>query len=159
MCKEIERKFLWNKDFDIWNVVAIYPRQVIMDHYFNKTTRLRVIDYLNGDKKQLITVKSIDTLERDEYEYEIKPIMDLPKPMLKKTRFCIPYKDHVFEVNIYDSYLCCPEYKNRLYLIEVELENKDEELELPPWVGKEVTDSPYFYNYNIFNYLRNDISV
>lgn len=157
MCKEIERKFLWNSNYDIWSVVSSYPRQIIADHYFNETTRLRIINNLDNETKQLITIKSIGTLERDEFEYEIKPTLNLPKPLLRKTRYFIPYEGHTFEVNVYDSYLQCPNYCGRLFLIEVELENKDEDLILPPWVGEDVTENPYFYNYNIFKFLQQDL--
>lgn len=155
---EIERKYLWNDNYNIYDFVS-YPHEIISDHYFNRTTRLRTINNLKNETKQYITIKSIGTLEREEYEYEIKPTYKLPKPQLKKTRYYVPYEEHTFEVNLYDCYLHCSEFNDRLKLIEVELKDKDEEIILPPWVGKEVTENPYFYNYNIFELLKEDLTT
>lgn len=155
---EIERKFLLNPDINIWGILIKYPHDNIADYYFNETTRLRVVCDSNNQTKQLITIKSLGTLEREEYEYEIKPIINLPKPMLRKERYYIPYEGHTFEVNMYNSYFHVPElFHGKLALVEVELNNKDEEVILPPWIGQEVTDIHYFYNYNIFKFLKDDL--
>ena len=155
---EIERKFLLNPDYDVYDIVTCYPHEIIADYYFNPTTRLRHINNLKNESKQFITIKSIGTLERDEYEYEIKPTYNLPKVLLKKTRYYVPYKNHTFEVNIYDNYFHIPDFiSGRLYLIEVELNDKNEELLLPPWIGKEVTECSWFYNYNLFTILQRDL--
>ena len=155
MCKEIERKFLLKPDIDYYSLVSCCEYEVIEDYYFNETTRIRTKQKPNGDKKQFITIKSIGTFVRDEYEYEIKLTL-MPKPQLIKKRYYIPYQGHIFEVNSYNCYLHIPnmELKNPLRLVEVELKDKDEELLLPDWIGDEVTDNPYFYNYNIFNLLK-----
>jgi CYTH domain-containing protein len=140
--------------------VCSYPYEVIEDYYFNETTRLRTLHKPIGLGKQFITIKSIGMLERDEFEYEIKPTKS-PKPLLIKERYFVPYKEHTFEVNSYGCYFKMPneDMKNPLRLIEVELQDKDEQLELPVWVGKEVTDNPYFYNYNLFKFLKESVCI
>ena len=148
---EIERKFLVNSDYDIYEIVAGKRYDLIADYYFNENTRLR---YLND--KMFVTTKSLGTIEREEYEFEIKPVTLGLSPLLRKTRYYVPYKEHTFEVNIYNSYLAMAEINHSpLKLVEVELKNKNEEIELPPWVGDEVTNNAIFYNRNLFKFLNN----
>lgn len=150
MGKEIERKFLFKEGYDYSEIIRYDGHEHIADYYFNETTRLRTINNCKNETKQYITIKSIGMLERDEYEYEIKPTYKLPKPLLIKDRYYIPYEGHTFELNVYDNYLKSPEINGRLIMIEVELQNGDEEIKLPEWIGKEVTMNPFFYNYNLF---------
>lgn len=157
MCKEIERKFLINPDYNVYDIVSCKPHDLIGDYYFNSTTRLRVVTDLKNESHQYITIKSKHGLVRDEFEYEIKPVIP-PKPLLTKTRYYIPYEGHTFEVNVYDQYFHIPEFVHgKLCLIEVELQDPNESVILPPWVGKEVTAGSYFYNYNLFTFLNNSV--
>jgi CYTH domain-containing protein len=39
-----------------------------------------------------------------------------------------------------------------LLVAEIELNREDERFELPPWVGKEVTSEPIYYNANLTNH-------
>lgn len=154
MGKEIERKFLLNPN-DLERMKFILRGthyDVISDYYFNDYTRLRQI---NND--YFITVKSIGTIERQEYEYALKEIPNVPGKMLSKIRYYYPYKGHTFEINFYNLYYYTPFSNDKLVLVEVELNDKDEYVELPDWVGMEVTEDPRFYNRNIFRTFQQSL--
>ena len=85
-------------------------------------------------------------LVRDEYEYEI-PLADAEALLelcgghrLKKTRYLVPYHGHTWEVDLFAGHL------EGFCLAELELKSEDEAFDLPPWVGKEVTGDPRYYN-------------
>ena len=151
---EIERKFLINPNdlnrlkFELQNECP----DSISDYYFNDYTRLRKI---NND--YFITVKSIGTIERQEYEYALKEIPIIPGRMLSKVRYYYPYKGHKFEINFYNLYYHTPFSNDKLILVEVELKDKDEHVELPDWIGMEVTEDPRFYNRNIFKSFQESL--
>ena len=151
---EIERKFLINPN-DLNRLIFELQDKCpdsISDYYFNDYTRLRQI---NND--YFITVKSIGTMERQEYEYALKEIPIIPGRMLSKVRYYYPYKGHKFEINFYNLYYHTPFSNDRLILVEVELNNKDEHVELPDWIGMEVTEDPRFYNRNIFKSFQQSL--
>lgn len=149
---EIERKFLPNPEYNIWMMVAGGYHDNIADYYFNPLVRLRIKNSI-----PYITIKSDGTIEREEFEYRIEKNSDLwqLKPFLRKERYYLDYENHTFEINLYNQYFHIPDLVDeKLCLIEVELNNKDEEVILPPWVGKEVTDDSRFYNKNLFQLLK-----
>ena len=151
---EIERKFLINPN-DLNRLIFELQNECpdsISDYYFNDYTRLRKI---NND--YFITVKSIGTIERQEYEYALKEIPIIPGRMLSKLRYYYPYKGHKFEINFYNLYYHTPFSNDKLVLVEVELKDKDEHVELPDWIGMEVTEDPRFYNRNIFKSFQESL--
>ena len=151
---EIERKFLINPN-DLNRLIFELQNECpdsISDYYFNDYTRLRKI---NND--YFITVKSIGTIERQEYEYALKEVPIIPGRMLSKVRYYYPYKGHKFEINFYNLYYHTPFSNDKLILVEVELKDKDEHVELPDWIGMEVTEDPRFYNRNIFKSFQESL--
>lgn len=151
---EIERKFLFNKqEYDFRQIVEDCKCTCIKDYYFNDTARIRQIG-----NKFVVTIKSLDFYKRQEYEFEV--VCDkLPEPSLHKIRYYVPYKNHVFEINVYKDFHIIEEIDTNypFILVEVELQNIGETIELPPWLGKEVTDNPCFYNYNIYKVLQRSL--
>lgn len=96
--------------------------------------------------KAWITVKgSRNGLSRREYEYEI-PSADAveilntlsEERILEKTRYFVPHDGLVWTVDVYGSAL------NHLVIAEIELTREDQILNLPNWVGREVTDDPRY---------------
>lgn len=59
---------------------------------------------------------------------------------VSKNRHIVTYKGKVFEIDEFK------EKNEGLILIEVELNSINETVELPDWVGKEVTEDPSYYN-------------
>ena len=108
------------------------------------TVRLRII----GDRGY-ITIKSKTVGHtRAEYEYPI-PVADAREmldrlclqPAIDKYRYKIAVDDLVWEV---DEFLG---ENAGLIIAEVELDNEQQKVELPPWIDREVNDKKYFNSY------------
>jgi adenylate cyclase len=107
------------------------------------TPRIRVageIGYLT------LKTKTIG-ISRSEYEYAIPKIQALAlldlvcnQPQIEKYRFKIPIEDLVWEV---DEFLG---ENVGLVVAEVELESADQAIDLPDWVGAEVSDDVRYFN-------------
>ena len=93
------------------------------------------------DDQAWLTLKGqpVSTLSRPEWEYEI-PVSEAREMArqtgaysLEKTRYFIEHKGHTFEVDRYHGGL------EGLYTVEVEMDSETTFVELPEWVGEEVT--------------------
>lgn len=140
MAKEIERKFLVT---DRGALPLNMPHKDIRQAYLNvspdATVRLRV-----AGNRAFITVKNRNKgAERDEWEYEI-PKSDAADIMdrcectgeIAKTR----YVDGRWEIDVFHG------RHEGLIMAEIEMTNPDEPVTLPPYIGREVTDDPRYYN-------------
>lgn len=68
--------------------------------------------------------------------------------ILSKTRHLVPWEGLIWEIDIYDSPL------NGVHLAEVEVPFADYPLNLPDWVGREVTGDPAWRKINMLEALR-----
>jgi len=103
-----------------------------------------------GDKG-FITVKGITTgATRSEYEYEI-PVSDAremldrlcEQPLIEKTRYRILWGGLVWEVDEFEG------QNLGLITAEVEINDENQAVSLPDWIGLEVTHDPRYYNANL----------
>ncbi len=141
MGKEIERKFLVN---DLSFVAQATAKHHICQGYLSRkpTVRVRILD-----SQAFITVKSRNLgATRQEWEYEV-PLADAREMMhlctedlIEKTRYIVPYSGLIWEVDVFEGAL------SGLIVAEVELPSESTPVELPPFVGREVTGNPAFYN-------------
>ena len=146
MPKEIEKKFLVKGDDWRGKAVGKRYRQGYLSTVKERTVRVRTVD-----AKGFITVKGQSVgASRSEYEYEI-PVTDAnemldrlcERPLIEKTRYRIPGAGVVWEVDEFGG-------ENRgLIVAEVELEREDQQVSLPEWIDREVTDDPRYYNANL----------
>ena len=146
MPKEIEKKFLVKGDDWRGKAVGKRYRQGYLSTVKERTVRVRTVD-----AKGFITVKGQSVgASRSEYEYEI-PVTDAnemldrlcERPLIEKTRYRIPGAGVVWEVDEFGG-------ENRgLIVAEVELESEDQQVSLPDWIGREVTDDPRYFNANL----------
>lgn len=146
MAREIERKFLTRNDD--WRSLAtgrLY-RQGYLSTAKERTVRIRTVG-----NKGFITVKGIAKgAVRAEYEYEI-PITDAnemldglcERPIIEKERHAIHYGGLPWVVDEFHG------VNRGLILAEVELSDENQEVELPDWVGEEVTGDPRYFNANL----------
>ena len=144
MHKEIERRFLFDGDIAaLANIMVNASGVDIEDYYFNEYTRYRWIGI-----KCWVGIKCAGTLIRGEEECMLAVTPDRKEylPRLRKKRFKVFYEGHTFEINVYKDII--------LALVEVELESADEEVILPYWCGKEVTNNKEYYNYNLWGELN-----
>jgi adenylate cyclase len=63
--------------------------------------------------------------------------------VLDKVRHVIPYAGSLWHVDVYEGIL------RGVVLAEVELQHADQELDLPTWIGKEVTNDPRYRKVNM----------
>jgi adenylate cyclase len=103
---------------------------------------VRIID----DAAAVITIKSARSgLSRQEFEYsvplpEAEELAELRQGSeLRKTRFRAWYAGRCWEIDTYDG------DNAGLVLAEVELESETDTVEIPPWVGREVTGEQRYY--------------
>lgn len=140
---EIERKFLLKNDK--WRKKVkqeIQIKQGYLNSNKKRTVRIRI-----ADNTGFITVKGkTKQATRKEFEYEI-PIEDAKellklckKPIVEKTRYLIEYKKKTWEIDEFYG------VNQGLVVAEIELEDENEEISIPKWIGKEVTLDARYYN-------------
>jgi|TARA_B100001971_G_scaffold193924_1_gene199439 CYTH domain-containing protein len=143
---EIERKFLVVDD--AWRAAAAPVRycQGYLDSAKLATVRVRVA----GNAGYLTVKGPTIGVSRSEYEYEI-PVDDARamlealcrKPIIDKRRSSVEFAGMTWEVDEYHG------ANDGLIVAEVELEREDQSLELPPWVGEEITGDCRYRNSNL----------
>ena len=146
MGTEIERKFLLQNDS--WKVGAegkLY-RQGYLSAAVERNVRVRII----GEQGFLTVKGRASGITRLEFEYEI-PLADAEgmleelclKPLIEKTRFVIKHRDMLWEIDEFAG------ANAGLVVAEVELETEAQEIEIPSWIDREVTDDPRYLNSNL----------
>jgi len=119
----------------------------------DKIVRIRKTLMYCGDKiheNSYLTIKG-DKINGKGYELETRILDNVddffklcPKgTILSKTRLIVPYKNRHFEVDLFHG-----KYEN-LIIAEIELDDINEDVELPSWIGQEITNNKRFSNYNL----------
>lgn len=140
--QEIERKFL--VDIEKWNPQGkgIKITQGYLSVDSERTVRVRI-----ANEKSFLTIKGKSIgISRTELEYEIplddagilmQMCLDIP---IEKIRYKDKVNGLLWEVDAFEG-------ENRgLVLAEIELENEEQEVELPAWILEEVSHDHRFFN-------------
>lgn len=146
MAKEIERKFLVTGD--PWRTAAsqVTYRQGYLSSHPDRTVRVRT-----DGRKAKLTIKGLTRgATRDEFEYDV-PLADAEamldrlceRPLIEKTRYLVPHDGRTWEIDVFEG------ENLGLVVAEVELDSEHQSVTLPPWVGREVTDDPRYFNANL----------
>ena len=146
MAIEIERKFLViNPSYTQMSTGKIEIKQGYLNRNPERTVRIRTMGL-----KGFLTVKCLNHgVMRHEFEYEIpledaEEILKLAEPgVVEKTRYFVPFGGLIWEVDEFHGSL------QGVVLAEVELPSSSSEFLLPPFVGKEITGDPAYYNSNL----------
>lgn len=141
MGTEIERKFLVRGDDWRAGEPTLY-RQGYLNRDQHRTVRVRV-----AEDAAMLTVKGVTLgMSRAEYEYAI-PVSDAEDmlklcegPLIEKKRWLKPMGKVLWEI---DEFLGD---NQGLIVAEIELECEDQHVDLPRWIGKEVTHDDRYYN-------------
>jgi len=144
---EIERKFLVSGDGWRRHITA---RQQLRQGYLSGTgavtIRVRTID----DRQGFLTIKGGGSaLERSEFEYEI-PVLDARALLEMVSGTVLAKRRNLLDLSPGDWIV--DEFEGRhegLVMAEIELDRPDTALDLPDWIGIEVTSDPQFYNYSL----------
>lgn len=141
MAIEIERKFLVT-DCSWKNGTGSTLRQGYLSRDPQRIVRVRLTD-----TAAWLTIKGVTTgTTRLEFEYPI-PCPDAAEmlalcdgPLLEKTRYRVEHRGHGWDVDEFHG------ENDGLIVAEVELKSETEHVELPPWIGLEVTNDPRYFN-------------
>lgn len=148
---EIEHKYLVNTDL----LPTLKEGTKIIQAYLPSDslikTRIRVTSHYNY-KKAYITVKG-ETVNgvRPEYEYEIPAVdglelIQLCDNRISKTRYIIPYKNHNWELDIFDA------ANEGLVIAELEFDEIGELYYIPEWATEDVTSDKRYSNSNLITH-------
>ena len=145
MAQEIERKYLVLDDsFKHEAFSKSHIQQGYICSERGRTVRVRI-----RDARAYITIKGPSTdngLTRYEFEQEIplvdaEQLMQLCEPgIIDKTRWLVKSGDHTFEVDEFHG------ENDGLIVAEVELRDATDVVEIPHFIGKEVTGDRRYYN-------------
>ena len=147
---EIERRFLLKDGATLPDSdKVLHLRQSYLVNSEGMSVRIRVV----GDSKAFLTIKRItpggNIAIRDEFEYEI-PVDDALQMMsfsalgsVKKQRHVLMHGEYTWEVDFFE------EENEGLIMAEVELPGFDAPIDLPEWVGREVSDDPAYLSSNL----------
>lgn len=149
MGKEIERKYLVKGEE--WKAAAkgVVYRQGYLSSVKERVVRVRTIE-----NKGFLTIKGITRgVSRSEFEYEISAedadtMLDdiCEKPLIEKKRYKIPVGGLVFEVDEFFG------ENAGLVVAEVELKDEKQRIDLPGWIGQEVSGDPRYFNSNLIRH-------
>lgn len=148
MAKEIERKFLVQ---DLSIIAGIVGTPITQGYVAEGGLLVRV--RRAGDKAFLTLKGPRVGLSCGEWEYPI-PLDEALEMleystggMLSKTRYNVPVGPHTFEVDVFEGGLA------GLVVAEVELSDEAEAVELPAWLGREVSYDMAYTNINLAKVL------
>ncbi len=143
MGTEIERKFLVSGDGWRGRAEGVFYRQGYLSAEPERTVRVRIA----GDRA-FLTIKGRGVgISRPEFEYEI-PIEDARElldelchtPLIEKHRYTFEFGGLHWEIDEFHG------LNEGLILAEVELESETQKIVKPPWIGKEVSRDPRYFN-------------
>jgi adenylate cyclase len=144
MATEIERKFLvdrtsWQPD----PATGTRYHQGYLSSEPGSTVRVRIA----GDGG-FLTIKGMTRgIARSEFEYPI-PLADARQllselchhPLIEKIRYREPWDGLTWEVDVFEG------ENAGLIVAEIELPTPDWAFTRPPWIGREVSDDPRYFN-------------
>jgi adenylate cyclase len=141
---EIERKFLLRGN-DWQRLVT--ERMPIRQAYLASDGKASVRVRIKGDHAATLTIKSRPhVLRRLELEYPI-PVVEAEAMMqfrhgavVEKVRHVVPWGGLAWEVDVFSG------DNSGLTIAEIELRDEHQCVELPDWIGAEVTGQSRYYN-------------
>jgi adenylate cyclase len=147
---EVERKFLVRGDG--WRDLATHRRQIRQAYLApngRASVRVRIVD----NSSATLTIKNRGAgMRRLDLEYPI-PVLEAESlvslrsgTIVEKVRHIVPFAGATWEVDVFSG------DNAGLVIAEVELRDEHQHVELPPWVGAEVTGQVQYYNGTLAHY-------
>ena len=149
MPKEIEHKYLViNNSFKEYATKSIAIYQGYLSKDKERTVRVRTANDL-----AFITVKGKnigDTRLEFEYPIPFDEASTLLKqlcitPIIEKTRYIVEYNGNTWEIDDFKGAL------EGLILAEIEIPSSEYKYDIPPFIGKNVTNDVRYYNSNLID--------
>jgi adenylate cyclase len=146
---EIERKFLLSDEG--WRAVVSRSEKII-DGLFIAAEGRKARVRLYPDRATLTLKGARDELARAEYEYEI-PSADAAEliashcgdHVVVKTRHHVPHGGRVWQIDEYEGLLA------GVVIAEIEVECENASVDLPEWIGAEVSHDPTYRKINLLS--------
>lgn len=164
MALEIERRFLLKSPPVETETCKLITKFDIIQGYLSTrnsaVVRVRISTPKSGDtSKAYLTIKGTsEGMSRKEFEYRIpvpdaKELMAQCEYLITKTRTLYLIGNTFWELDTFSG-------KNLgLSLVEVELSSKDEKIDIPDWVGEEITGIHKYSNNSLALFPYEDWSV
>jgi adenylate cyclase len=145
MAIEIERKF--RVKGDAWRTLGegIIYRQGYLLAEVGRTVRVRIA----GNTGYLTIKGATNKFSRPEFEYPIpstdaEELLEMcDRPLIEKIRYRVPNGSLTWEIDEFFG------ENQGLIVAEIELKSAEQQVELPEWIGEEVTHDPRYYNANL----------
>ena len=146
MAIEIERKFLVKPGAWTPRDAGTHMQQGYLSSQNGCTVRVRI----EGDAGRLTVKGPTLGISRPEFEYAV-PLADArfmldelcEPPLIDKHRYLERFGRHTWEIDVFHG------DNEGLIVAEVEMASEDDVLELPPWVGEEVSFDFRYSNANL----------
>jgi adenylate cyclase len=144
MGHEIERKFLVRGD--AWRNLAGEPAR-IRQAYLSTEGRASIRVRIKNDSAATLTIKSREAdIRRLELEYPL-PVLEAEAlialrrgGVIEKLRYIVPCGELKWEIDVFAG------VNQGLVIAEIELRHEHQHIDLPLWIGAEVTGQSQFYN-------------
>jgi CYTH domain-containing protein len=145
MAEEIERKYV--VDTKLWKPrdAGTHFKQGYLNSHKDRVVRVR----LEGATAKLTIKGATRGIRRAEFEYAI-PQEDAvamlalcEQPLIEKRRYREVVGGRTWEIDVFLG------DNEGLVLAEVELDSEDQEIEIPPWAIRDVSNDPRYYNSNL----------
>ena len=150
MGMEIERKYLIKKICGKmpWEKQGIHSSLLQQGYLHNSENA--VVRVRTADNRGFLTIKGkTENACRKEFEYEI-PLAEAIEMLalcqgatINKRRYCVDYMGFIWEIDVFSG------DNAGLVVAEIELKAPDQVFPEPPWLGKDVTHDPRYYNSNL----------
>ena len=149
---EIERKYLIRRP-DLLNLGACCRVLDISQTYLTtsegslrvrRTEEKGTVRYIETLKRNVTAMRRMEIereLTEEEYERRLAS-RDPRRRTIRKTRYCLPYNGHIFEIDIYPFW-------TKQAVMEIELKSESEAFDLPPQIHilREVTEDLSYSNH------------
>ncbi|OGT80594.1 MAG: hypothetical protein A3H91_17140 [Gammaproteobacteria bacterium RIFCSPLOWO2_02_FULL_61_13] len=144
MATEIERKFLLRDTS--WRSAVSSSRDIVQGYLAN-TERGSIRVRLENDSASLNLKSMTLGVSRSEFDYpipaaEASVILETlcMRPLIEKTRHHVEFDGCTWEIDEFRG------ENSGLVVAELELAHPHQSFTAPPWLGKEVSDDPRYYN-------------
>ena len=151
---EIERKFLVVGD--AWRTQVSHAQRMVHGYLVDaaqlRDARSSVRVRIAGDAAWLNIKSAQHGIARQEYEYAIpradaeRMLNDLCVGNVEKTRHYVPHEGALFEIDEFHG------DNAGLLVAELELEAQDQPFPRPPWLGRDVSAAPRYYNIQLLHH-------
>ena len=129
-CSEIEQIYLKNSDKGVSERIRRRGSGGVYKYYYTEKKHITNMRRIENEK----------TITREEYD-RLSRRADPELNVIRKKRYCIPYKNHILEIDVF------PFWKSQAYL-EIELSDENESYLVPDYIHiiRDVTEDKRFTN-------------